>query len=163
MLDQLIKLVQQNADDSIVKNQAVPNQFNSAAIQDVAAQIMNGLQGQASQGNVQQIAGMFKGGGGSLANNPMVSQIISSITGNLASKFGVSPQAAAGIANSLIPTVLNQFVNKTNDPHDNDFDLQDVLKNVTGKSNVGDMLSQFTGGSSKQGAGVADALGSLFK
>lgn len=162
MLDQLIKLVQQNADDSIVKNQAVPNQFNSAAIQDVAAQIMNGLQGQASQGNVQQIAGMFKGGG-SLANNPMVSQIISSITGNLASKFGVSPQAAAGIANSLIPTVLNQFVNKTNDPNDNDFDLQDILKNVTGKSNVGDMLSQFTGGSNKQGVNVSDALGSLFK
>ncbi|HYI77952.1 MAG TPA: hypothetical protein VEW65_10055, partial [Chryseolinea sp.] len=79
MLDQLIKLVQQNADDSIVKNQAVPNQFNNAAIQDVAAQIMNGLQGQASQGNVEQIAGMFKGGG-SLTNNPMVSQIVSSIT-----------------------------------------------------------------------------------
>jgi hypothetical protein len=162
MLDQLVKLVQQNADDSIVKNQAVPNQFNNAAVQDVAAQIMNGLQGQASQGNVEQIAGMFKGGE-SLTNNPMVSQIVSSITGSLASKFGVSPQAAAGIANSLIPSVLNQFVNKTNDPNDNDFDLQDILKNITGKSNVGDMLSQFTGGSAKQGAGVSDVLGSLFK
>lgn len=162
MLDQLIKLVQQNADDSIVKNQAVPNEFNGAAIQDVAAQIMNGLKGQASQGNVQELAGMFKGGG-SLTNNPMVSQIISSITGNLASKFGVSPQAAAGIANSLIPMVLNQFVNKTNDPNDNDFDLQDVLKNVTGKGNVGDILSQFTGDKGRQGASVSDALGSFFK
>jgi hypothetical protein len=162
MLDQLIKLVQQNADDSIVKNQAVPNEFNGAAIQDIAAQIMNGLKGQASQGNVQELAGMFNGGG-SPTNNPMVSQIISSIAGNLASKFGVSPQAAAGIANSLIPMVLNQFVNKTNDPNDNDFDLQDVLKNVTGKGNVGDILSQFTGDKGRQGASVSDALGSFFK
>jgi hypothetical protein len=162
MIDQLIKLVQQNADDSIVKNQAVPNQFNNAAVQEVASQILSGLQGQAKDGNVEQIAGMFKGGS-ALTSNPMVSQIISSITGNLASKFGVSPQAAANIANSLIPTVLNQFVNKTNDPNDNDFDLQDILKNVTGKSNVGDILSQFTGGTNKQEAGIPDVIGNFFK
>lgn len=163
MLDQLIKLVQQNADDSIVKNQEVPNQFNGAAIQDVAKQIFNGLQGQANQGGFQQIAGMFQGNGGSLTNNPVVTQIISNITSNLASKFGVSPQAAANIANSLIPTVMNQFINKTNDPNDSDFDLQDIMKSVTGKSNVGDILSQFTGNSDKQRAGMPDVLGNLFK
>ena len=38
---------------------------------------------------------------------------------------------------------MKQFVNKTNDPNDNDFDLQDVVKNVTGKNDVGDILSQF--------------------
>lgn len=162
MLEQLIKLVQQNADDTIVKNQAVPNQFNSAAIQDVATQIASGLQQQAKQGNLQDVAGMFKGGG-SLSSNPVVTQIISNITGSLASKFGVSPQAAAGIANALIPTVMNQLVNKTNDPNDKDFDLQDIVKSVTGNSNVGDILSQFTGNSNKEGAGLSNVLGNLFK
>jgi hypothetical protein len=33
MMDQLIKLVQQNAGDAIVKNNALPNQFNNAAIE----------------------------------------------------------------------------------------------------------------------------------
>lgn len=162
MLEQLIKLVQQNADDAIVKNQAVPNQFNSAAIQEVATQIASGLQQQAKQGNLQDVAGMFKGGG-SLSGSPVVTQIISNITGSLASKFGVSPQAAAGIANALIPTVMNQLVNKTNDPNDKDFDLQDIVKSVTGNSNVGDILSQFTGNSSKEGAGLSNVLGNLFK
>lgn len=161
MLDQLLKLVEQNAGDTIVKNDAIPNQFNNDAIQDVAAQIYNGLQGQAKQGNIQELASMFKGG--SVSNNPIVDQIISTITGSLASKFNVSPHTASGIANSLIPMVLNQFIKKTNDPNDKDFDLQDMLKNFTGDNNVGDMLSQFTGNSSKQEAGIPKVLGDLFK
>lgn len=163
MLEQLIKLVQQNADDAIVKNPSVPNEFNNAAIQDVAAQILNGLKGQAGKGNVQDIVGMFQGNRSSVEGNPVIGQIISSITGNLASKFGVSPQAAAGIANSLIPMVMKQFVNKTSDPNDNDFDLQDVIKSVTGNSNVGDILSKFTGNSGKQEADASNVLGNLFK
>lgn len=161
MLDQLIKLVQQNADEAIVKNQDIPNERNSEAIQDVAGQIFNGLKGQASQGNMQDLVGMFQGNGSSVSSNPMVSQIISNITGNLASKFGISPQAASGIASSLIPVVMSQFVNKTNDPNDKDLDLQDIIKNVTGKSNVGDILSQFTGG--KDGGAMGNVLGNLFK
>jgi hypothetical protein len=160
MLDQLVNLVRQNAQDSIVKNPAVPNEANESAIQDVAAQIFNGLKGEASKGNLQDVIGMFQGGGqSSIEGNPVTSSIISNITGNLASKFGISPQFAAGIASSLIPMVMKQFVNKTQDPNDHDFDLQDVVKSVTGNSNVGDILSQFTGG---KGA-AANVLGNLFK
>ncbi len=161
MLDQLLKLVEQNAAEAIVKNDAIPNKYNNDAIQDVATQIYNGLQGQAKQGNVQELSSMFKGG--SVTNNPVVGQIISTITGSLASKFNVSPQTASSIANSLIPIVMNKLVKKTNDPNDNDFDMQDMLKNFTGNSNVGDLLSQFTGNSNKQNAGLPDVLGSLFK
>jgi hypothetical protein len=62
MLDQLIKLVEQNAGKDIVQNKAIPDQHNQAAIKTVAEQILNGLKSQASAGNVQQIAGMFQGG-----------------------------------------------------------------------------------------------------
>jgi len=161
MLEQLIKLVQQNANDDIVANQAVPNEFNGAVIQDVATQIFSGLHGQASKGNMRDIVSMFQSNGSSLKGNPVVSQLILSITGNLANKFGVSRQAASGIANSLIPTVMDQFIKKTNDPDDSDFDLQDVVKNVTGKSDVGEILSQFT--SNKQSAELASMVGNLFK
>ncbi|MBL0744102.1 DUF937 domain-containing protein [Chryseolinea lacunae] len=153
MLDQLIKLVEQNAGDAIVRNQAVPDKFNNAAIQDVAQQIFSGLQGQVGAGNFQQITSMFNGGAGSLSSNPMVTQIVSGIAGNLASKFGVSPQAAQSIAGSLIPQVMNQFVNKTNDPNDNDFDLQSMLQSFGGNSDLGSILGKVTGGSSSQGSG----------
>ena len=60
MIDQLIKLVEQNAGDAIIRNKAIPNQFNNAAIEDVAEQIFSGLKGQVSQGNMQQVAAMFR-------------------------------------------------------------------------------------------------------
>src|SRR5262245_48700738 len=110
MIDQLIKLVQQNAGDAIVKNNALPNQFNNAAIEEVAQQIFNGMQSQVSSGNMQQVTSMFTGGNmGSLVNNPMVAQMISNIAGSFASKFGISQQAAQTIAMGLIPQVMNQF------------------------------------------------------
>lgn len=163
MLDQLIKLVEQNAGDTIVRNQAVPDQFNNAAIQDVAQQIFSGMQSQVGAGNFQQVTSMFSGGAASLSGNPMVTQIVSGIAGNLASKFGVSPQAAQSIAATLIPQVMNQFVNKTNDPNDSDFDLQNVLQSFGGNSDLGSLLGKVTGGSSSQGSGdLGGMLGKIF-
>lgn len=161
MIDQLIKLVQENAGDAIIKNEAIPNQHNKAAIEEVAKQMFSGLQDQAKQGNITQLTSMFKNGGvSSLASNPMVTQLISKVAGSLASKFGVSQQQAQQIASSLLPTVLSKFVSKTNDPNDNDFDLQDVMKNFGG-GNIGDILGQFGGGSGK-GGGLGDTLGKMF-
>lgn len=150
MIDQLVKLVQQNAGDAIVNNNAVPNQFNGAAIESVAQQILGSLQSQAAQGDLQQVASMFKGADAtSLAGNPMVTQMVSKVAGEFAAKFGISPQIAQTIAAGLIPQVLNQFIKKTNDPDDNDFDLQDMLRGFTGNSglNVGDLLGKAGGGS----------------
>ena len=164
MLEQLIKLVEQNAGEAIVRNKAVPNQFNNAAIEEVARQMFSGMQTQVKGGDMQQFASMFGGGGSSLANNPMVTQIISNIAGNFASKFGVSQQTASSIAGSLIPQIMNQFVNKTNDPNDRDFDLQDMLRGFTGNSNldVSDVLGGLTGSSSQGGSGsLGNVLGNI--
>ena len=155
MIDQLVKLVQQNAGDAIVNNNAIPNQFNGAAIESVAQQIFSGLQNGAAQGNVQQVTSLFNGASvSSLANNPMVTQMISKVAGDFAGKFGVSPQMAQTIAAGLIPQVINQFVNKTNDPNDSDFDLQDMLGKFTGNSgvNLGDVVGK---------GGIGSVLGKI--
>jgi hypothetical protein len=165
MLDQLIKLVEQNAGKAILQNDAVPNQHNNAAIQDVASQIFNSLQGQVKQGNIQQVASMFKGqaSSNSLASNPMVTSLINNVAGSLATKFGVSPQQATSIAQSLLPQVMNQFVQKTNNPKDNDFDLQNMMRGLSGNSNfdIGSVVGQLSNSpQAKQGLG--NALGKLF-
>jgi hypothetical protein len=151
MLDQLVKLVEQNAGEAIVKNQAIPNQFNNAAIQEVAGSIFNTMKGQVAQGNMQQVVSMFQGGANmnALANNPMVKQMIASVAGNFASKFGVSSAQAQSIVSSLLPTVMNQFINKTNDPKDNSFDLTNMMKSMSGNNNldVASMIGQLAGGS----------------
>jgi len=165
MLDQLIKLVEQNAGEAIVRNKEVPNQFNNAAIEEVARQMFSGMQTQVKGGDMQQFTSMFGGANmSSMANNPMVAQIISNIAGNFASKFGVSQQTASSIAGSLIPQIMNQFVNKTNDPNDRDFDLQDMLRGFTGnnKLDVSDVLGGLTGSSSQGGSGsLGNVLGNI--
>jgi hypothetical protein len=163
MIDQLIKLVEQNSTETIVNNKEIPNEFNKDAIQDVAQQIFGGLKGQASQGNYQEVISMFQGNQSSIASNPMVSQMISNLAGSFASKFGISPQSAQSIVSSLLPQVMNQFVNKTNDPNDNDFDLQDMLKGLSGGRNIdlGDLMGKFSG-DAKQSGGMADAIGKIF-
>ncbi len=163
MLDQLVKLVEQNAGDAIIKNQAIPNQFNNAAIQEVAGSIFNTLKGQAAQGNLQQIASMLQGGAGqsNLANNPMVKQMIASVAGNFASKFGVSSAQAQSIVAGLLPTVMNQLVKKTNDPKDNSFDLTNIMKSVSGNNSldVASLIGQVAGGNAK--SNPLGALGGL--
>ncbi len=165
MIDQLIKLVQQNAGDAIIKNQAVPLQFKNEAVQEAGQQIFNGLQSQVKQGNLQGLMGLLKGGNNvsSLASHPIVTQIISSIAGKFASKFGIPQHTAQQIASGLVPKVISQFVSRTNDPNDKDFDLQDVVRNLGGGGlDVGDLLGQF-GGSKNEGGGVGGMIGGFFK
>jgi hypothetical protein len=167
MIDQLIKLVQQNASDTITKNATVPPQFKGEAAKEVAQGIFSGIQNQVSSGNIQDVMGLLKNGGSvsSLANNTVVTNIISSVAGKFAAKFGIPQQTAQQIASSIVPKVVSQFISKTNDPNDNDFDLQDVIKSFSGGSGFGDLLGKFTGGGpgKKDEGGVGGMLGGLFK
>jgi hypothetical protein len=167
MLDQLMKLVEQHAGDAIVKNPAIPNEHNNAAIKDVASQIFSGLQSQATSGGggLQNIISMFQGGGGNnMTSNPIVSGLIASVAGSVASKFGVSQQVAQGMASSLLPTVMNSLVKKTNDPKDSSFDLGSILKATSGNSglDVGSLIGQVAGGSKGGLGGLGGLLGGLF-
>jgi len=161
MLDQLIKLVEEHAGSAIVNNSAIPNQHKNAAIQEVAQQIFGGLQSHATSGNLSQLTGLFQVGTSvaSMASNPVVQQLISSVAGSVASKFGMSPASAQSMASNLLPTVMNQLVNKTNNPNDSSFDLNNMLQSFTGGGDVSSLLNQFTGGNA---GGIGGMLGKLF-
>ena len=160
MLDQLLKLVEQNAGSSIVNNPDIPNEYNGAAIQHVTDGIFSGLQQQAKSGNLSQLTNMFQSGS-SITSNPIVVQLISSVARSVASKFGISSSAAQSMVSSLLPTVMSQLVSKTNNPADNSFDLGDMMKTFTGNNNLdlSSLLGQTTGGKS---GGLGGALGKLF-
>lgn len=164
MLDQLVKLVEQNAGNAIVKNDAIPNQFNNAAIKEVAGGIVDNLKNQVSQGNIQQVISMFQSGGStsSLASNPIVKQIITSLVGNFASKFGISSAQAQSAVSGLVPLVISQFVTKAKDPKDKSFDLTDVIGSLGGSNSgldVGSIIGQLAGGNAK--SNPLGALGGL--
>lgn len=148
MLQELLNLVSQHAQDAIVNNSAVPNEHNEAAIQSVTDAIQSGLQGQAGN-NLGDLVGMIQNG--NLAQSTMVQNIINSAAGSLADKFGVDSNQAASIASSLIPQVMSSFASQTADPGNSNFDLNNVISSLTGGANSGG------------GGGIGSLLGGLLK
>ena len=51
-------------------------------------------------------------------------------------KFNLDQTTATNIASSLLPKVMDSFVKKTNDPNDNSFDLQGIMKSLGGNSGM---------------------------
>ena len=127
MLEDLINLVKEHAGNAIVNNPAVPDQHNDAAIAATAGSIMDTLKQHASGGGLESIMQMFQGGGSAAGSSGISSMIQSGVVSTLASKFGIDQSAAGGIAQSLIPNVMNSLVNKTNDPNNSTFNLQSVM------------------------------------
>ena len=91
MFDQLLKLVQENSGEAIVKNPAIPNERNNEAIETAAGSIFNNLKNQAGSGGLDSILDIFKGGGQASAN-PMVNNLSSGVAGDLMKKFGTRQQ-----------------------------------------------------------------------
>lgn len=190
MLENLIQLVASQAQDAIVNNNAIPNEHNQTAINEVGNGIQQALSSQLSAGNLAGIMQMFTSGGNqsSLMSNPIAQSIISQVAGNLASKVGVSPAVATGIASSLLPSVLSQFTQQAADPNNSQFDMNGIMQAISGGQqgggvdfnqvlnqlqggqgqqgggvDIASIAQQFLGGGGQQGGGIADMIGGFFK
>ena len=76
-------------------------------------------------------------------------------------KFGLDQSAASGIANKLVPIVMQNMVQKTNDPNDSSFDIQGIFNSLSGGStsgfNIQALLNKFKGaGLDQDGDGDTD-------
>jgi hypothetical protein len=162
MMDQLLKIVEQGAQKTIVQNKAIPDQLNNAAIKEVTSQILNSLKGQVNAGNIQQVVAMFQSGAGrSMGSNPLVSNIISTVAGSLTSKFNIPGEVAQSVASNLVPGVMSEVIRKTNDPKDIDFDLQQMIRGMSGNQSLD--ISGMLGQAPKGGLGnVGNIIGKLF-
>ncbi|MBL7837419.1 MAG: DUF937 domain-containing protein [Bacteroidetes bacterium] len=144
MFDNLLKLVQEHAGEAIINNPAIPNEKNNAAIGAATEGIMDHLKNLGANGGLDSIMGIFQGG--NAASSPEVSNIAGSVAGKLMSNFGIDAEQAQNIVGKLVPQVMEKFVNKTNDPNDSSFDLQDILGSVTGNGGgLGDILGKVKG------------------
>lgn len=171
MLEQLMGLIQDNSQQAIVKNPAIPNEKNQDAMQTIMSAVTNGLQVQAQNGagGLGALTSLLGGQTGlnasTLMSNPIVANIAQQAITGLMQKFGLDKTAAAGIVSQILPNVMNSLITKTNDPNDTSFNLNDItgafadgqfdmndVKNIAGKFMSGN------GG----GSGVGGMLGGLF-
>lgn len=133
MLNQILDLVKQNGLDAIVKNPAIPNENNEAALQDASSSIVEVIKSQISGGNLQQLLAVFQSGQLSgVMDNPVVKQIVDQFSAKLQNNYGVNADSAQESAQQLIPQVLEKFTGKLNDPNDNAFSMDNILNVLKG-------------------------------
>jgi hypothetical protein len=166
MLEQLMDLIRQHAGDAVVNNPAIPNEQNEAVISEAGSSIMGGLKTMIANGNTQDVVNLFQHQGGDIASTPAAQQLSGGFIQNLMSKFGLDQGAASGVANNLLPQVLQQFVHKTNDPNDSSFNIQGIVSQLTGGSTAGGfdlqgLLGKFTQ-SGASGGSVLDSIKGVF-
>lgn len=159
MLDNLINLVRQHAGNDIINNPAIPNERNEEAVKETGTSIISSLQSALTGGGLSQVMDMFKNGTAG-SDNPLVQQASGTLTEKLQEKFGLNLDQASGLAGNLVPNVMNQLAQKTADPNDNSFNVQDIFNQLSGGktsgTNVQGMLNKFKSGLDKDGDGDVD-------
>lgn len=146
MLDQISELVKQFGGDAIVNNQNVPNEQNDAVMNETSDSILNGLKGMVTNGNISDIAGLLNSGSID-SSNPVVKQLTEQLSGNLGQKFGLSSDAASGVAGGMIPKVLGALIGKAQDPNQPGFNVSDIVNSIGGGNSGGlmDAVSKYGG------------------
>jgi hypothetical protein len=180
MLKELFSLVRESAGDSVINNPDIPNEKNDEVVAEATNTVASGLRNVVAGGGLPSLVSMFnnKGtGSAGLLSNPIVNMMIGHFAGKLMSKYNISGNQASNVASSLIPSTLSNLINKSNDPADEGFSLEKLLRSITGgqtdqvveeeksKGNSGfnlqDILSQFSGEGKQPGGGLMDIIGKL--
>ncbi len=181
MLNELFNLVKESSNDAVINNPDIPNEKNNEVVAEATNTVASGLRNMVAGGGLQNVLSMFGNKGktkeGGLLRNPIVNMMIGHFAGKLMSKFNIGNKQASNVSGSLIPNVLGNLINKTNDPADNDFSLEKLLNSITGgktdelvqeeqsKGNSGfnfqDIISQFSGEGKQAGGGLMDIVSKL--
>lgn len=177
MLEELMKMIQQQGQQAVVANPEVPNEHNEAVMQEASSSIMSGMTQMFQQGGPGALKSLFEGVQSGDSNNPAVQQLSSGFEGNIMEKFGISGGTAKTIAASLIPVVLGKLMNQAKDANGSGFDIGSILGSLTGGNPAatgagapaggGDMMSTLSSlgaslGLDKNGDGKTD-LSDLMK
>lgn len=136
MIEQVLQLVQQFGQQSVVNNADVPNDKNNAVLAEAANTVTGGLQNILSGGGVQSLLSMFSGNAGQsgITSNPVVGMMVGHLTKNLIGKMGLNPAIANTIATNIIPNVVSSLISKTqsSDGKDAGFNLNDLVGSLMG-------------------------------
>lgn len=160
MIEQLFNLIQQESQNEIANNTAIPNEQNNQAVGLATETIFSGLQGALANGGLKDVMGLFGGQAQTSTANPLVGNITNNFVESLMKKFGIDSPIATSIAASLIPSILGKMVSKTNDPSNNGFDINNIIGALTG-GNAQNSGVEIPGGPSNTSGGID--FGSILK
>lgn len=132
MFEQVMQLIQQSGQQSVVNNPDVPNEYNEGVMKEAGSAIMSALGNLTQTGQVNEVLA-------SPESHPAVQDIQGNFATNIIEKFGINQGAAGNIAATLIPTILSAINGKTGG-----LDLQSILQSF-GSGGNGNIQSTLSG------------------
>lgn len=164
MMDQIQKIVQQLTEKEVNSNEGISTNLAGSVVQETGNSLIEGLQNAVSGGNLDGIMSMFSGNdANSLTSNPIVKNIIDSLTSKLGTNVGLDAGTSSNFASSIIPQILSLLMGKAKSGEINITDLlsngalSSFDQNGDGKLGIDDAISAVTNGK------LGDVLGSFFK
>ncbi len=162
MLDQLLNLVRQEGGSFLGGGAPAgidPSQ-QGAIMEEAAHSVNHDVQALAQQGGPAALKSLFQGVAAGDASNPQVQQVTNNFAGSLGQKFNLDGGAAKSIAAMVIPMLLGRLFQRTKDPADTGFNIQDMLGGLLGgRGGGGGGLGGMFGGGG--GGGLGGMLGGL--
>ena len=174
MLQELFNLVKGTAGEAVINNQGIPGTQNDEIVAEATNTVASGLRNIVAGGGLQSILSLLGGGqqqrsGHGLLSNPIVTMMIGHFAGKLINKYNIGGSQANNVATNLIPGIIGNLIQNTNDPNNNSFSIENLLNSITGgqvtqvaqeqhaAGNTGfsltDLLQQFSSGTQNQGGG----------
>jgi hypothetical protein len=138
MFEQIMQLIQQSGQQSVVNNPDVPNEHNEGVLKEAGTSIMSALGKLTETGQVNEVLASPEG-------HPAVQEIQGNFASSITEKFGINQGAAGNIASTLIPTILSAINGKTGG-----LDLQSILQSFGG-ANGGNLQATLSGIGAKFG------------
>jgi hypothetical protein len=154
-----MKVVEHNAKTSIVDNKVIPDQLNNAAIKEVTNQIYNSLQLQVNKGKMDEVIAIFFNQG--KTQSPIVNSVAEAVTSSLSAKFNITPDNARTVANQIVPAVINEMIEKARNPRDIDFDVQQIMRRLTGNNTL-DISEKIPKEATKRFGNLGEIVGKFF-
>jgi len=136
MLDEIMNIINQHGQQSVVENSAVPNEHNEGVLQEASSSILSELQQMVSGGNFSQLIGMFQG-----TDHTVTNDISNNFAQNISQKFGIDPSAATNIAGSLIPQVLGSLKSQIVTQGFGGMNMQNIFASLGNGGGVQDIIN----------------------
>jgi hypothetical protein len=130
MFEKLFLLVKNNAGKAIIDNPAIPAKYHEAVINEASSSIIEVLKGQMENGRLKDLISYFRFSG--IYNKSLVTSMVNKYANKLNNFYGIEPNAAWAVANSLIPPVMDELVKQSKNEQNKDFGLSNLLSKLNG-------------------------------
>ena len=165
MLENLLNLVKEYAQENVVDNPGVPNEQNDEVVAEATHAVAGGLQNALANGQAEDVLALFNSkSSAQVMSSPVAQNIQGGFLDSITSKLGISKGVAIGLASTLIPIVISKLVKRSSDPNNSSFDIGGIISSLTGGGGnsagggIGSLISQFTGGGNSGGGGIGSLI-----